>query len=162
MKRLSTKNNFELVTLPHNFTNKFQSLNISVNQAVRKFISKKLWYADRVSKQLSSGIAPDDVIVNLKLSDLKSVDANLFTSSHVQSSQKTKRFNNQRFWCCRDDWSDQICKWCLHMSEKSFQRTQTTTFVIEFDLVDCFKWKHEYSQDIKANMIFLMLLSIYF
>lgn len=97
MKRLSTKNNFELVTLPHNFTNKFQSLNISVNQAVRKFISKKLWYADRVSKQLSSGIAPDDVIVNLKLSDLKSVDANLFTTSHVQSSQKTKRFNNQRF-----------------------------------------------------------------
>ena len=97
MKRLSTNNNFELVTLPHNFTNKFQSLNISVNQAVRKFISKKLWYADRVSKQLSSGIAPDDVIVNLKLSDLKSVDANLFTTSHVQSSQKTKRFNNQRF-----------------------------------------------------------------
>ena len=94
IKRLSTRKNFELVTLHHNLTNKFQSLNISVNQAVKKIISNKLWYADRVSKQLSSGITPGDVKVNLKLSDLKPVDV---TSSHVQSSQKTKQSDSQRF-----------------------------------------------------------------
>ena len=94
IKRPSTRKNFELVTLRHNLTNKFQSLNISVNQAAKKIISNKLWYADRVSKQLSSGITPGDVKVNLKLSDLKPVDV---TSSHVQSSQKTKRSDSQRF-----------------------------------------------------------------
>ena len=38
MKRLSTKNNCELVIVPHNLTNKFQLLDTSVNQAAKKFI----------------------------------------------------------------------------------------------------------------------------
>ena len=44
----------------------------SINQQ-KKFISNKLnaWYADRVSKQLSNGVAPYDVKVPLKFSDLK-------------------------------------------------------------------------------------------
>ena len=73
MKRLCAKNNCELVIVPHNLTNKFQPLDISINQSAKKFISNKFnaWYADRVSKQLSNGTAPGDVKVSLKLSDLK-------------------------------------------------------------------------------------------
>ena len=73
MKRLCAKNNCELVIVPHNRTNKFQPLNISINQSAKKFISNKFntWYADRVSKQLSNGVAPGDVKVSLKLTDLK-------------------------------------------------------------------------------------------
>ena len=72
MKRLNTKKNCELVIVPHNVTNKFQPLDISVNQAVKKFISNKFnnWYADRVSKQLSNEIAPGDVKVSHKWGDL--------------------------------------------------------------------------------------------
>ena len=41
MERLSTKNNCEMVIIPHNLTNKFQPLDISVNQAAKKIISYK-------------------------------------------------------------------------------------------------------------------------
>ena len=77
MKRLCAKNNCELVIVPHNLTNKFQPLDISINQSAKKFISNKFnaWYADRVSKQLSNGVAPGDVKVSLKLSDLKPLHA---------------------------------------------------------------------------------------
>ena len=73
MKRLCAKNNCELVIVPHNGTIKFKPLNISINQSAKKFISNKFntWYADRVSKQLSDGVAPAEVKVSLKLSDLK-------------------------------------------------------------------------------------------
>ena len=77
MKRLYAKNNFELVIVPHNLTNKFQPLDISINQSAKKFISNKFnaWYAERVSKQLSNGVAPGDVKVSLKLSDSKFLHA---------------------------------------------------------------------------------------
>ena len=77
MKRLYLKNNCELVIVPHNVTNKFQPLDISINQSAKKFISNKFnaWYVDRVSKQLSNGVIPGDVKVSLKLSDLKPLHA---------------------------------------------------------------------------------------
>ena len=73
MKRLFPESNCKLAIVPHNLANKFQSLGISINQSAKKFISNKFntWYADRVSKQLSNGVAPAEVKVSLKLSDLK-------------------------------------------------------------------------------------------
>ena len=41
MKRLCAKNKCELVIVPHNLTNKFQPLDISINQSAKKFISNK-------------------------------------------------------------------------------------------------------------------------
>ena len=66
-----------MVIVPHNLTNKFQPLDISINPSAKKFTSNKFnaWYADRVSKQLSNGVAPGDVKVSLKLSDLKPLHA---------------------------------------------------------------------------------------
>ena len=77
MKLLCAKNNCELVIVPHNLTNKFQPLDISINQSAKKFILNKFnaWYGDRVSKQLSNGVAPGNVKVSLKLKDLKPLHA---------------------------------------------------------------------------------------
>ena len=77
MKRLYAKNNCVLVIVPHNLTNKFQPLDISINQSAKKFILNKFnaWYGDRVSKQLSNGVAPGNVKVSLKLKDLKPLHA---------------------------------------------------------------------------------------
>ena len=65
MKRLCANNNCELVIVPYNLTNKFQPLDVSINQLAKKWISNKFnaWHADRVSKQLSNGIATGDVKV---------------------------------------------------------------------------------------------------
>ena len=67
----------ELVIVPHNLTNKFQPLDISINQKAKKFVSHKFntWYADRVSEQLRRGVAPGDLKVSMKLSDLKPLHA---------------------------------------------------------------------------------------
>ena len=74
MKRLCIT---ESVIVLHNLMNKFQSLDISINQSAEKFFSNKFnaWYAGIVSKQLSIGVAPGNVKVFLKLSDLKPLHA---------------------------------------------------------------------------------------
>ena len=86
MKRLCAKNNCELVIVPRNLTNKFQPLDISINQSAMKFISNKLnaWYADRVSKQLSNGVAPGDIKGSLKLIDLKPLHAQWIVETYNQ------------------------------------------------------------------------------
>ena len=77
IKRLYAKKNCELFIVPHNLTNNFRPLNISINKSAKKFISSKFitWYADRISKQLSNGVALGNVKVSLKSSDLKPVHA---------------------------------------------------------------------------------------
>ena len=77
MKSLCNKNNCELVIVPHNLTNKFQPLDLTINQKAKKYVSSKFneWYAERVSKQLMNGKASGDVKVSLKLTDLKPLHA---------------------------------------------------------------------------------------
>ena len=64
IKRLSTKNKCELVIVPHNP----QKSSSFVPRSKKK---SNVWYADRVSKQLSNGIAHGDVKASLKMRDLK-------------------------------------------------------------------------------------------
>ena len=54
IKALCLKNDCKLVIVPDNLTNKFQPLDISINQKAKKFISHKFntWYEDRVIEQL--------------------------------------------------------------------------------------------------------------
>ena len=77
MKTLWKENDCELVIVPHNLTNKFQPLGISVKQLAKKIISHKCnkWYAKKVSRQLASGVSSGDVKVSLKLSDMKPLHA---------------------------------------------------------------------------------------
>ena len=77
IKALCLKNDCKLVIVPHNLTNKFQPLDISINQKAKKFISHKFntWYANRVSQQLKKGVAPGDVKVSMKMYDPKPLHA---------------------------------------------------------------------------------------
>ena len=49
----------------------------------------------------------------------------------------------------------------LYSEKSGITNLQAISFLVAFIFVDCFTWKHEYSQNIKANMIFFSLLSIY-
>ena len=77
IKALCNKNLCELVIVPHNLTNKFQPLELTINKKAKKFISNKFnkWYAEKVSKELRLGKAAGDVKVSLKLSELKPLHA---------------------------------------------------------------------------------------
>ena len=91
MMRLCAKNNCELVIIPHNLTNKFQPLDISINQSAKKF---NAWYADRVSKKLLNGVTPGNVKVYPKLSDLKLLHARWIveTYNHLKHQNDYQRF----------------------------------------------------------------------
>ena len=73
LRELCTKKDCEIVITPLNLTNKFQSLDISVNSVAKTYVSEKYntWIANRISKQLEKSIAPTDVKVALLLSVIK-------------------------------------------------------------------------------------------
>ena len=75
LKRLCTENSCDVVIVPHNLTNNFQPLDLSINKAAKSFIQNKYndWFADQVFTQLQNGKDPTDVKISSKLSDLKSI-----------------------------------------------------------------------------------------
>ena len=54
-----------------------QSLDVSVNKAVKSFLREKfsIWYGREVKKQLDSGKAANEVVVDMKLSLVKKASA---------------------------------------------------------------------------------------
>ena len=73
LKELWSENNCEIVTVPHNLTNEFQPLDISVNKAEKALIQNQYndWFSNEVSVQLKKGIDPNDIKTTSKLSNLK-------------------------------------------------------------------------------------------
>ena len=63
--KLCGKSNCVLIIGPHNLTNKFQPLDITVNKPAKSFIKDKynVWYTEQVAKQLNEGKTPADVEV---------------------------------------------------------------------------------------------------
>ena len=63
--------------MPHNLTNKFQPLDIIVNQPAKSFISNSYneWFSQQVSQQLEKDIRPADAKVSLNLTELKVMHA---------------------------------------------------------------------------------------
>ena len=57
------KHFYQVAIVPHNLTNKFQLLDITVNKPANSFISNKYneWFAEQVAKQLQKGIPLADI-----------------------------------------------------------------------------------------------------
>ena len=70
---LCRKNNCKVTIVPHNLTNKFQPLDITINKPAKSFISNSYneWFSQQVSQQLEKGIRPVNVKVSLNLMDLQ-------------------------------------------------------------------------------------------
>ena len=77
LRGLCPENYCEVVIVPHNLTNKFQSVNISVNKAAKTFIQNihNQWFSNEVATQLNRGVDPTEVKITSKLSDLKPLHA---------------------------------------------------------------------------------------
>ena len=75
LKKLCAENNCNVVIVPHNLTNKFQPLDLSVNKAAKSFIQNKYndWFADQVFTELQNGKDHNDVKISSKLSHLKPI-----------------------------------------------------------------------------------------
>lgn len=99
LKEFCSKNRCELVIVPHNLTNKFQPLDLSVNKAAKAFVQNQYndWFSDQVARQLKKGIAPADIKISSKLSDLKPRHAgwivNLFNHMQEEAELIEKGFS---------------------------------------------------------------------
>ena len=73
LKEFCSKSRFEIVIFPHDLTNKFQPLDLTINKAVKVFIQNQYndWFSDQVARQVKRGIDPTNIKVLSKLSDLK-------------------------------------------------------------------------------------------
>ena len=99
LKEFCSKNKCELVIVPHNLTNKFQPLDLSVNKAAKAFIQNQYndWFSNQVARQLKNRIEPADIKISSKLSDLKPLHAswivNLYNHMQEESELIEKGFN---------------------------------------------------------------------
>ena len=89
---LIEKHHGKIVLVPHNMMNYFQSLDLTVNRSCKSLLHDKveIWYAEQVQAQISKGIAPESVSVDLKISILKPVHAKLVTQyySHIRTDEE--------------------------------------------------------------------------
>ena len=80
-----------MVPVPHNMTNYFQPLDLTVNRSCKSFLRDKaqIWYAEQVQAQISKGIAPESVSVDLKISILKPIHAKWVTQyyDHIHTNE---------------------------------------------------------------------------
>ena len=77
LRKLCAENNCDFVIVPHNLSNKFQPLDLSVSKAAKSFIQNKYndWFANQVFTQLQNGKDPTDVKISSRLSGLKPIHA---------------------------------------------------------------------------------------
>ena len=92
LRELCSKNCCEVVIVPHNITNKFQPLDISLNKAAKAFI-KNMYnerFSNEVATQLNRGVNPAEVKITSKLSDLKPLHASWIVDLYEHSTKKTE------------------------------------------------------------------------
>ena len=77
LKKPCAESNCDVVIVPHNLTNKFQPLELSVIKAAKSFIQNRYndGFADHVFTELQNGKDPTDVKILSKLSNLKPIHA---------------------------------------------------------------------------------------
>ena len=93
---LCEKHMCQVVIVPHNLTNKFQPLDITVNKTAKSFISDKYkeWSSKQVSRLLEKGIQPADVKVSLVLIELKVMHAKWILELYNYSCHQNEIIRN--------------------------------------------------------------------
>ena len=91
LRELCLENYCEVVIVPHNVTNKFQPLDISVNKAAKAFIQNMYndWFSNKVATQLNRGVDPTEVKIISKSSDLKSLHASWIVDLYEHLKKET-------------------------------------------------------------------------
>ena len=92
LKSCLQKSFCEVLIVPHNITNKFQPLDISVNKVAKSFISEKYntWMINELSNQLKRGISSCDVKMALQLGIIEPLYAKWIVElyTHMQNKQE--------------------------------------------------------------------------
>ena len=78
-----------MVSVPHNMTNYFQTIDLTVNQSCKSLLDDKakIQYTKQVQAQISNGTAPKSVSLHLKISILKPIHVKWVTQyyDHIRT-----------------------------------------------------------------------------
>ena len=98
LRELCSENYCEVVIVPHNFTNKFQPLDISDNKTAKTFFQNMYnkWFSNEVATQLNRGVDPTEVKITSNLSDLKPLHASWIVDLY-EHLKKRDRDDHKRF-----------------------------------------------------------------
>ena len=81
----------KIVPVPHNMTNYFQPLDLTGNPSCQLFLHDKaqLQYAELVQPQISKGIAPETISVDLKICIVKPIHTKWMTEyyNHIRADE---------------------------------------------------------------------------
>lgn len=93
VNQILEENNILSVKVPANHTNLFQPLDLTVNKCSKAFFSDKYqtWYAEQVAKQISRGVSPHDVKVDIRLFALKPLHAKWIVDYYNHMSKQDNR-----------------------------------------------------------------------
>lgn len=75
MRSLLSESNILSVIVPSNCTDALQSLDLSINKPLKGHLRSKFqcWYSEQVSKQIDDGKQPNELIVDTKLSVMRTL-----------------------------------------------------------------------------------------
>ena len=80
-----------MVSVPHNMTNYFQTIDLTFNQSCKSLLDDKakIWYTKQVQAQISNGTAPKSVSLYLKISILKPIHVKWVTQyyDHIRTDE---------------------------------------------------------------------------
>ena len=84
---LLEKNNILFVTVPNNYTDRLQPLDLSVNKPAKDFIRAKFreWYGSHICKQLDDGLKED---VDMRMTIMKLITAQWVIDVHGYVSSR--------------------------------------------------------------------------
>ena len=91
LRELCSESYCEVVIVPHNLTNKFQPLDISVSKVAKAFIQNKYneLFSNEAATQLNRGVDPTEVKITSKLSDLKPLHASWIVDLYEHLKKET-------------------------------------------------------------------------
>ena len=77
VKNVVKKSNGKMVSVPNNWTNYFQPLDLTVNKSSKDFLRKEAqsWYSQKIVKQMEAGKCSDQIKVDVRVSVVKPLHA---------------------------------------------------------------------------------------
>ena len=76
-KNVVKESNGKMVSVPNNWTNYFQPLDLTVNKSSKDFLRKEAesWYSQEIVKQMEAGKRSDEIKVDVRVSEVKPLHA---------------------------------------------------------------------------------------
>ena len=96
VKNVVKESNGKMVSVPNNWTNYFQSLDLTVNKSSKDFLRKEAqsWYSQEIVEQMDAGKRSDQIKVEVRVSVVKPLHAKWIVKYYDYARTKPQLITN--------------------------------------------------------------------